>query len=285
MQRYARVVIVGGSQLAAKCAEMAARTEPTLKITFFNIRGERPPKAVEELDNLEYIHANKAQLMEHLRETTEKTLVFSIMNTYLFPADVTKNPALTLINLHHALLPNHPGRNAEIWAIFEGDATTGVTWHMITPDVDAGEIILQRRVEITEHMTALKLFRALNQISEESFPAVFRAAMEGDLKTYPQPSDVRYPLRYAKDKPADGVLDLTWDIDKMYRFVRAMDYGILKVMGDPIVFLDGKRYTWKKYAYQNGIDGSSEKIKITPEEVQIRQGGKELRLIGMFHCG
>lgn len=285
--QYEQAIIIGRTQLAEKCAEMTARFDPSMKTLYFNIRGERAPKAIAELDNLEYLCLEKAQIMDYLRSSSrtyapQKTLVFSIMNSYLFPRDVVVDPALEIINLHHALLPNHPGRNAEIWAIFEGDNVAGITWHMVTSEVDAGEIILQQQVKITEHMTALTLFRKLNYISVESFPKILKMVMSGGkIKTYPQPSGGHYRLRYAKERPADGILSLEWDIDKMYRFVRAMDYGALKVMGDPAVVIGEKMYTWKKYKVDNEVELFSENVEVLPNEICIRKGGKEIHLTGI----
>lgn len=136
--------------------------------------------------------------MDYLQKTSEKTLLFSIMNNYLFPKSVVDNSALLIINLHHALLPHHPGRNAEAWAIFEGDDEAGITWHIVSADVDAGEIISQHHVRIEENMSSLSLYRELNTISLESFPQVLEKVIGSEkIQTYPQPTNTHYPLHYA----------------------------------------------------------------------------------------
>lgn len=276
---YEQVVVIGRSQLADKCAGIAARAAPWMKILYFNIGNERPPNALKGSTNLEYSHLGKTEIMDFLRKGSKRTLVLSISNHYLFPRDITENPILTMVNLHHAFLPKHPGRNPEIWAIFEGDDFAGITWHLIAAEVDAGEIILQRQLKITEHMTPLLLLRKLNAIAVDSFPEVLdRVLTHEKIETHPQPVDACYKLRYAKERPADGLLSLEWDIDKMYRFVRAMDYGALKVMGDPAVIIDGKKYTWKKYAFSESPILSRD-IEATPDEICIRENGKELRLM------
>lgn len=288
---YERAIIIGRTQLAEKCAEMTARFAPSMKTIYFNIRRERTPKAVAELDNLEYFCMGKAQIMDYLRNAAstppqgdvyQKILVFSIMNNYLFPRDVAENPALEIINLHHALLPERPGTYGEVWAIFEGDTVAGITWHKVNAEVDAGDIILQRKLEITENMTALTLLRELNHIAIDSFPQILKTVMSGEkIKAYPQPTDVRNRQRYAKERPADGVLSLEWDIDQMHRFVRAMDYGALKVMGDPVVVIGGKRYTWKKYKVDYNVGLFSENIEVLPSEICIKKGGSAIYLIGI----
>lgn len=284
--KYEQAVVIGRTQLAEKCATMTAMVNPSMRTLYFNIREERSSKAASVLNNLEYFYIEKAQIMEYLRDTSKKTLVFSIMNNYLFPRNVIENPSLEIINLHHALLPNHPGRNAEIWAIFEGDEIAGITWHMVTAEIDAGDIILQQQIKVTEHMTSFTLFRALNNIAIESFPEVLDRVMNHEkVETYPQPSDSQYRLRYAKERPADGILCLEWNIDKMYRFVRAMDYGILKIMGDPVVVIGEKRYTWKKYTIADNLEVSAKTVDVSSNEISIKRDGKQLRLIGIRQIG
>lgn len=280
--QFQHVIITGRTQLAGKCAEIAARAYPWLRTYYFNTGEDRPPKSLEELNNLEYAYVDKKQLMDRLRETTERTLVFSITNGYLFPEDVIANSALLIINRHSALLPKHPGRNAEAWAIFEGDDIAGITWHMVTAEVDAGEIISQHHVKIEEDMTSLSLYRELNRLSIESFPDILEKALSNEkIETYPQPSGTHYKLHYAKDRPADGVLSLDWTIAEMSRFVRAMDYSILKLMGDPIIWMNGKKYTWKKYAFADASEPLCEKVEVSLDEIRITKKGKELRLIGI----
>lgn len=49
-----------------------------------------------------------------------------------------------ILNLHPSLLPAYPGLNSIERAYSEG-ADIGVTVHVVTEEVDAGEVILQRR--------------------------------------------------------------------------------------------------------------------------------------------
>jgi methionyl-tRNA formyltransferase len=66
------------------------------------------------------------------------------------PADVLALPRLGAINFHDALLPRHRGPNATGWAFRLGDSETGVTIHRMTPEFDAGTILAQVRVPITD---------------------------------------------------------------------------------------------------------------------------------------
>ena len=66
------------------------------------------------------------------------------------PADVLALPRLGAINFHDALLPRFRGPNATGWAFRAGEVETGVTIHRLTPEFDAGAILAQARIPITD---------------------------------------------------------------------------------------------------------------------------------------
>lgn len=59
-----------------------------------------------------------------------------------------------LINIHPSLLPKHKGLNTHQRAIDAGDTQSGCTIHHVVPDIDSGEIIVQKSVAILENDTA-----------------------------------------------------------------------------------------------------------------------------------
>ncbi|HET9014902.1 MAG TPA: formyltransferase family protein [Thermomicrobiaceae bacterium] len=66
------------------------------------------------------------------------------------PADVLAVPPLGAINGHDALLPRYRGRNATGWALRNDEPAYGVTIHYMTPELDDGPILCQRRIPITD---------------------------------------------------------------------------------------------------------------------------------------
>jgi phosphoribosylglycinamide formyltransferase-1 len=61
----------------------------------------------------------------------------------------------TTINIHPSLLPRHGGRGMTGLAVHRsvldaGEAETGVTIHLVTPDLDAGPILAQERVAVQQ---------------------------------------------------------------------------------------------------------------------------------------
>lgn len=65
----------------------------------------------------------------------------------LSPAFVGRWPG-RMLNIHPSLLPAHPGLEPHAKALAAGDRESGCTVHLVTPEVDAGPILTQRRVPV-----------------------------------------------------------------------------------------------------------------------------------------
>jgi phosphoribosylglycinamide formyltransferase 1 len=63
----------------------------------------------------------------------------------IIPAEFLKAWDRTILNVHPSLLPKYPGLKS-IRRAFDNKDEIGVTVHQVTADVDAGAIVLQRKV-------------------------------------------------------------------------------------------------------------------------------------------
>ena len=59
-------------------------------------------------------------------------------------------PRLGSINMHPALLPRHRGPIPFAWALREGDADWGLTWHRMDAELDTGNILAQGTAPIED---------------------------------------------------------------------------------------------------------------------------------------
>lgn len=267
MERYQKGIIVGGTGLfyqAAEILEQSGRVEQT-ELYFCNPNGlGRKQKGTAGCRQI----SEKKELMKLLEQEKKKTLVLSVMNPWLFTKEVVENPKLLIVNLHHALLPAHRGRNAEAWAIYEGDEKTGITWHRVDAGIDTGDVYLQKEVKIDSSMTSLKLLTRLNEAALDGLQELLQ---QGFLEGEPirQKTDGGR-CRMAKEIPNDGWLDLSWDIKQISCFLRAMDYGIMNVLGKPKVRLKDGIYIWKSWRLLETNDGQTDGIEFSTEERELR---------------
>lgn len=86
-----------------------------------------------------------------------------------------------LINIHPSLLPKFPGVNTHQRAIDAHEAWHGASIHYVVPEVDAGPVILQGRLAITQNDTATSLQHRIHKIEHQIYPLAAKWLAQGRL--------------------------------------------------------------------------------------------------------
>ena len=79
-----------------------------------------------------------------------------------------KNP---ILNIHPSLLPKYKGLHTHRRAIENKDKFSGATVHLVSPKLDSGEIILQKKVRILKSDTEKTLAKKVLKIEHRLYPA------------------------------------------------------------------------------------------------------------------
>ena len=165
-----------------------------------------------------------AALAQDLR-TRPADHLLAITHLQVLPTEVLALPRLGAVNFHDGPLPRHAGLRAPAFALAEGDAEYGITWHEITPAVDQGRILLQVRFALEPRETSLSLNARCFQAALESFPQLVDGLLSGTLVPVEQDPTLRtYHGRHARLAGA-GVLCWNRSALELDRLVRALDFG------------------------------------------------------------
>lgn len=79
----------------------------------------------------------------------EVEVVFMHAFLHLVPETSLAVPPLGYVNLHASLLPRHKGRDPVRMALAAGDCESGLTTHLVTPELDAGPVVYQAAFELS----------------------------------------------------------------------------------------------------------------------------------------
>ena len=77
-----------------------------------------------------------------------------------------------MLNIHPSLLPKYPGLDTHQRAIDAGDSHGGVSVHLVTPELDAGQVLAQMPVAIREGETADSLAERVRFAEHQLYPRV-----------------------------------------------------------------------------------------------------------------
>jgi methionyl-tRNA formyltransferase len=129
-------------------------------------------------------------------------------------------PGLGAINLHASLLPRWRGAAPIQRAIMAGDRVTGVTAQWMAREMDAGDIILQRQVEIGEGEDYGSLHDRLAALAAEAAVEAVELIARGEAPRLPQDGS---QASYGPPITAgDLVMDWRRPAEELARQVRAL---------------------------------------------------------------
>lgn len=180
----------------------------------------------------------------------------------ILPREVYTTASKGAFNLHASLLPKYRGAAPINWAIINGEQESGVTTFFLQDKVDTGNVLLQKRIPITDGMTAGELHDRLSDIGASAVLETVRLIESGkaaplpqnDLLASPAPKIFKETCRIDWDRPATEVRNFVRGLSpypaawttlngkgiKIFE-VRKTEYGIQKSESGSLSTHDGER--------------------------------------------
>ena len=84
-----------------------------------------------------------------------------------------------ILNIHPSLLPAFPGLDAQRQALVHGVRISGATVHLVTPDLDAGPIVMQAAVPVLDDDTVETLSARILAEEHRLYPEAIRIVLDG----------------------------------------------------------------------------------------------------------
>jgi phosphoribosylglycinamide formyltransferase-1 len=140
------------------------------------------------LETLVLDHRDKARYAS--REEYDRALVAELQARHvglvclagfmrlLSPAFINAFPN-GILNIHPSLLPSFPGLDAQVQAWEHGVKVSGATVHLVTADLDAGPIVLQRAVPVADDDTPETLAARILVEEHKLYPEAIRLVLDG----------------------------------------------------------------------------------------------------------
>lgn len=230
---FSAIYIIGEGTVRAPCAKVVAKHYGQEALI---IDSTRP-------DIKEFTHNLK------------QALIISVGNVFLFDQECIENN--TVINNHNAYLPLYKGRHSHVWHIWNQEPYSGTSWHLVTSKVDGGDLLAQQQLEIKPNMTAFELLVRQYQVAMEILPEALHnldngIATKQDLSLLKGRED-KACFHFARDLPNNGYLDLSWDEERLKRFIRATSMHKSLFIPATKVYYQGQDYTIKQTSLKNDV--------------------------------
>ncbi len=145
-------------------------------------------------------------------------LIFSAHFQQLLHTELLRIPKIGCINLHPSLLPKYRGMSPQHWPIINRDSETGVSIHFVNEDVDAGKIIIQKKITIPQNCYVSDLQRLMLPVYAEATKEALELVNQG-YQGFPQVT--ANESHYGRLKPSDVMITENMGVEEAYALIRA----------------------------------------------------------------
>jgi len=151
--------------------------------------------------------------------------LFSINNPVILRPHLLDRVQKLAINFHDSMLPGYAGLNAPSWALLNGEATHGISWHVMEPTVDAGPVLIERSFDVASDETAFSLGLKCYSAALDGFEELLLGLRSGGLRARRQDAGRRRYFGIDSLPRGCGLLDFSLSAIEIERIGRALEFG------------------------------------------------------------
>jgi UDP-4-amino-4-deoxy-L-arabinose formyltransferase / UDP-glucuronic acid dehydrogenase (UDP-4-keto-hexauronic acid decarboxylating) len=202
-------------------------------------------------------------------QSLEPDILFSFYYRKMVGKEILSMPKHGCLNLHGSYLPKYRGRCPINWVLINGESQTGVTLHFMTEKPDDGDIVIQKKIPITDQDTAKTVNEKTCQVSAGMLDEILPKIKSGKIPKTPQ--DHLQSSYFGGRRPEDGQIDWSQSAATVRNLVRAVTVpypGAFSHIGDK------KCFFWQvtQTSGQNSKYPPGSVISPNPLVVQCGQG-------------
>jgi methionyl-tRNA formyltransferase len=138
----------------------------------------------------------------------------------LFKKAALAIPKKFVINLHASLLPKYRGAAPINWAIINGEKKTGISVFRLVEKMDAGDVILDKEVEIRDQDNAVTLGERLSETGAKLLVEATSLIEKNTASFKKQDESLASPA--PKLKKANGLIDWSCPAAQLHNKVRGL---------------------------------------------------------------
>ncbi|MGB3160412.1 MAG: methionyl-tRNA formyltransferase [Carnobacterium sp.] len=193
--------------IAEKYEVLAVVTQPDRPVGRKKIMTETPVKKAALKHGLLVLQPEKitgSEEMAKIIEMKPDLLITAAFGQFL-PQKLLSVPKYGAINVHASLLPKYRGGAPVHYALINGEKETGVTIMYMEKKMDAGAILSQRSLDITEKDDVGTLFERLSSLGKELLIDTLPELLAGHIKPILQ--DEQKVTFSPNIKPEEEIID------------------------------------------------------------------------------
>jgi methionyl-tRNA formyltransferase len=186
------------------------------------------------------------------------------------------------VNVHYSLLPQYRGLAAVQWAIINGEPELGITIHVITKELDAGNILYQDKIKVGPDETAVSIYAKLNEMQRRVLGETVQRYLGGYAGL---PQDESAATYACARTAADSEINWSDSTARIYAQIRTFHQALSIPYPEAYTYLEARRISVIKAApvqnagrYAGGVPGRVVGRSIANGYVDVLGGDGVLRI-------
>ncbi len=229
LEKDLKIVFMGTPDFAVPILEglienygvSAVVSQPDRKVGRKQEIRETPIKKVATKNNILIIQPEKIKEAEEEIYTWKPDLIITCAYGQILPVTLLMLPRLGCINVHASLLPKLRGGAPIHRAIMNGYKKTGITIMYMSKEMDAGDIISSKEIEIDDDDTASTLHDKLSILGRDLLLETLPSIIDGTNHREKQDeSEVTYAFNIKRE---DEKIDFSKTKKEIYNKIRGLN--------------------------------------------------------------
>ncbi len=219
-----RIVFLGGKGIGAYCLEQLIKGSQDVDVEVIAIatKGKNVLDRAKTVASLAFDY--QIPIIENLNDLPECDFIISVQYHEILKQRHLDQAQSMAVNLHMAPLPEYRGCNQFSYAIIDEKKVFGTTLHVMTTGIDDGDILAERRFEISDEIWVEDLYEKTLQESKILFTKNIKNILSGECKAIPQDNLIEErgtTYHFRKEITRLKIIDENWSEQKKKKFVRA----------------------------------------------------------------
>ena len=181
---------------------------------------ESPVHQIAKKNNIQTFYPSSIDysVIEKIKSLNPEIIIV-VAYGMILPLQFLDIPKFGCINIHVSLLPRWRGAAPIQHALLAGDVKTGISIIKISPKLDAGDVLYQESLKITEDMYSDELTSALTNLGKRTMLEVLPIIFEKNISSNKQDSKkVTYAKKFTSN---DRKINFNNSTTQVYNHIRA----------------------------------------------------------------
>ncbi len=239
-----RIVYVGCKFIGYECLKHLFKKDenvvsvytlhPDLKDKTAGFKSFDPLMGDKDIQYYKIKDINENEVVKNIKEENPD-IIIQVGWSQIIKEEIINLPPKGTVGFHASPLPKFRGGAPVNWAIIKGKKEWATTFFYMDTDVDSGDIIGQKKLNIDFEDTVKDVYEKVTLKDIELLEEYLPLLKEGEAPRKPQDdSEATYVERR---KPEDGVIDWTKSSYEIYNWIRALTHPY----PGAFTFYDGKK--------------------------------------------